>query len=161
MRRMPALALAGLTAIALSLPATAAPAAGDGPRFTFEKTPDGIVRMDTRTGEMSLCREQSGDIVCRGGGNDDQSLRGEVDALRHRVDALQKRLDDIETKLNGQALDVPDEHEFERGLHAMDRFFNHFMGMMKNWQTQFGEEPENGPPAPDSGPQKQQPSQPL
>ena len=34
-------------------------------RFTMEKTENGFVRMDTLTGEMSICSEKADQLVCR------------------------------------------------------------------------------------------------
>lgn len=152
MKRIAIVACAAVAALVLSLPGAMAE---DGPHFALEKTPDGFVRMDTRTGEMTFCREQSGEIACRGD-NADQSLRDEVQTLRKRVDALQRRLDRLEAGGAGEAQGLPDEKEFEKGLSYMDRFFNHFMGIMKNWQQ--GEE-GNGQPTP--SPRKEQPAQPM
>jgi len=39
----------------------------DAGRFRLEKAGDGFVRLDTRTGAMTLCREQDGALVCRSG----------------------------------------------------------------------------------------------
>ena len=56
----------GRTLIALPLLAllcAPALAEGDAERYRLEKTGDGYVRMDTATGAMSTCREQSGQLV--------------------------------------------------------------------------------------------------
>jgi len=152
MRPSPTVVCAALAALLSSFPAALAE---DGPHFALEKTPDGFVRMDTRTGEMTYCREQSGEIACRDD-NSAQSLRDEVQSLRKRVDALQRRVDQLEAGAGRPGEGLPDEKEFEKGLSYMDRFFNHFMGMMKNWQS----EDEKAQPAPPA-PRKDQPAQPM
>lgn len=143
MNRARILTLALVTTAVLGLPAAAA-SADDAPRFTLQKTDDGFVRMDTRTGEMSFCKEQSGNIVCRG---DDgtAALRDEVDVLKRRIDALQRRLDRLEHGTAHEADRLPDEREFEKGLSYMDRFFRHFTDMMKRFEEEYGGEPPHRP----------------
>jgi hypothetical protein len=148
MTRTRIIALAGVTASLFGLPAASA-AADDAPHFTMQKTNDGFVRMNTRTGEMSFCQEQSGHITCRDGqGEDGASLRHEVEKLKRRVDALERRLDRLEgQEPEGRADTLPDEREFEKSLDYMDRFFQHFMGVMKDFQDEYGREPPRRPPA--------------
>lgn len=148
MTRNRIIVLACVMATVFGLPAASA-AADDAPHFTMQKTKDGFVRMNTRTGEMSFCQEQSGNITCRDGkGEEAMSLRREVEVLKHRVDVLERRLDGLEGREpEGRAEPLPDEREFEKSLDYMDRFFHHFMGVMKDFQDEYGKEPPRRPPA--------------
>ena len=46
------------------LPASAQDATGSG-RYVLEKTDHGLVRLDTLTGELSVCEQKSGQVVCK------------------------------------------------------------------------------------------------
>ena len=48
--------------------ASAGIASGQDPapgRYSMQKSETGIARLDTQTGEVSLCQERSGELVCR------------------------------------------------------------------------------------------------
>ncbi len=58
-----ALVLAAAPAVAQA-PAAQPSAANDG-RFVLRDTPDGLLRMDSRTGAISLCTRTGGSLACR------------------------------------------------------------------------------------------------
>lgn len=121
---------------AASLPATAQEA----DRYTMEKSANGYVRMDRRTGEMSICEERSGQLVCKLAADERSAFQDEVERLQDRVSGLEKRVAEIETvsRLNPQGV-LPTEEEFEKSLGYMERFFRRFMEIVKdfdqNWRT--------------------------
>ena len=58
-------------------------------RYRLEKSDNGYVRMDTVTGEMSICEERSGQLVCK-------LAADERAAFQDDIDRLQAKLDDVE-----------------------------------------------------------------
>jgi hypothetical protein len=54
-----------LTFSFLLIPLLAGASAAEPDRYRLEKTPNGYVRMDTRTGAMSICEEKWGELVCK------------------------------------------------------------------------------------------------
>jgi hypothetical protein len=62
-------------------------------RFTLEKTGNGFVRMDTETGEMSICTEREGQLVCRLAADERRAFEETLSDLSDRVAALEQRLD--------------------------------------------------------------------
>ena len=56
----------GFAALALLLAAVAPAAAGEGAsgRFTFVPAENGVFRLDTETGAVTLCIERGGSLVC-------------------------------------------------------------------------------------------------
>ncbi len=122
---------------AASLPATAQ----ETDRYTMEKSANGYVRMDRRTGEMSICEERSGQLVCKLAADERSAFQDEVERLQDRVSGLEKHpVAEIETvsRLNPQGV-LPTEEEFEKSLGYMERFFRRFMEIVKDfdqdWRT--------------------------
>lgn len=118
----------------------AAPAmAEDDGRYRLEKTPDGYVRMDTRTGEMSLCEMRGGQLVCKLAADERSALQDEIDRLATRLAAVEERLAKIEENpiLKPENL-LPSEEEFQRSLGMMEQFFRKFMGIVKEMDEELG-----------------------
>ena len=119
----------------------AAPAAAeDEGRFRLEKTPDGYVRMDTQTGEMSLCEMRSGQLVCKLAADERSALQDELDRLSTRLAAIEERLAKIEANpiVKPENL-LPSDEEFQRSLGLMEQFFRKFMGIVKDMDKELGE----------------------
>jgi len=121
------------------------PSSAQEERYSLERTDTGYVRMDRQTGEMSICTETSGDLVCRkasderDGGDD----LGEIRRLRQRIDALETRLAALEAAPPKDEL--PSEETVEQTLSIMERFFRRFVGIMQDIE-------KDQPPAPPAAP---------
>lgn len=106
-------------------------------RFTLERTEDGYVRMDTRTGAMALCRENGSRLECRPAMDaPDQAPDGAgatIAELRAHVARLESRIAALETQARVRQ-GLPDEAEFERGLGYMERFFRRFLGVVEEFE---------------------------
>lgn len=120
----------------LSLPALAQ----DDARFQLEKTADGYVRLDKVTGDMSICKEQSGQLVCRAAADDRKSLADEIGRIDSRLAAIERRLESGGTSGLSSSNDLPTEEEFEKTMGYMEKFFRRFMGIVRDLN-----ESENGP----------------
>lgn len=132
--------------LTLAIAVSAVPAfAQDAQRYTMEPTPDGYVRMDNQTGEMSICSEQSGQLVCKLAADDRKAYETDVDRLTRRLDALEQRLALLEGKAPAPVTEqLPSEETFEQSLNYMERFFRRFMGIVKDFEN---EEKTSPPPA--------------
>lgn len=114
-------------------------------RFTLEKTETGFVRMDTLTGEMSICTEKSGQLVCRLAADERRAFRETLTELSARVTDLERRLDRLEPA--GSNRGIPDEAELDKAIGAMEKMMRRFLGMVEDLQKDFGDKP-NTPPEP-------------
>jgi flagellar motility protein MotE (MotC chaperone) len=133
-----------IVAAALTAPAFVPAAAQDAGRYTLERTDEGYVRMDRRSGEMSLCQERDGQLICRLAADERSALQAEVDRLQSELDRLEERVDALE---GGPAAALSEEDEFEQALTFMERFFRRFMDIVKDLERDFGgEEAEPGTP---------------
>ena len=118
----------------VALVAGSAQAEGEG-RYRMEKTDGGFVRLDTATGEVSLCREQEGQIVCRMAADERAAFEKELDLLTKRVEALEKGGVTGETTAKPS---LPTDEEIDRTMTIMEKMMQRFMGIVKNLEE--GEE---------------------
>jgi hypothetical protein len=90
---MRAIAAVLLLVLASGAPALAqgAPESENG-RFTFKEVPDGILRLDSRTGQVSLC-SKVGAWACRTLADDRAALEDEIGVLLDENAALRKQLE--------------------------------------------------------------------
>lgn len=129
-----------LTFAALIL-AGSAHADGEG-RYRMEKTDTGFIRLDTTSGDISLCREKDGQIVCRMAADERAAFEKELDLLTRRVEALEKG---GTTGLTDAKPSLPTDEEIDRTMTVMEKMMQRFMGIVKNLED--GEEkavPEKG-----------------
>jgi hypothetical protein len=86
---------AGLVAAAMVIaPAFADQAMPDngGGRYTFQKTADGIVRLDSQTGQVALCSPHTVGWACLAAPDDRAALEDEIARLRSENAALKQDL---------------------------------------------------------------------
>ena len=126
--------------------AGSAQAEGEG-RYRMDKTDSGFVRLDTVSGEVSLCREQDGQIVCRMAADERAAFEKELDLLTKRVEALEKGGATGQTAVKPS---LPTDEEIDRTMSIMEKMMQRFMGIVKNLED--GE--EETAPGKDTIPQK-------
>lgn len=143
-----------LFAAVLFVPLLAGASAAEPDRYRLEKTPNGYVRMDTRTGEMSICEEKWGELVCRIAADERTAVQAEIERLQDDVKVLEGRLatvqalEDRVAKLENSMTakidkSLPTEEEFNRTMGYMERFFRSFLGIVKEFEGE-----ESRPAAP-------------
>jgi hypothetical protein len=118
--------------------------AQDQERYTLEKSGDGFVRMDKTTGEMSICEEKGGQLVCRLAADERSAFQDEIDRLEGTVKALDERVAKLESGLSAK-LDqaLPSDEQIDRTVETMNRFLRGFMGIVKELEN----ETNGAPPA--------------
>ena len=86
-----AVAIAGVCLIG---PARADDALPDtaGGRYTFNKVADGLLRLDTQTGEVSLCSQRTVGWACQAAPDDRAVMESEIARLRAENAALKKEI---------------------------------------------------------------------
>jgi hypothetical protein len=108
----------------------------DTARFQLERSGDHFVRLDKKTGAISLCAEQEGNLVCRMAADERAAYDEELDRLTARVTALEKAV-----ATGNAAPHLPSDAEVDRTIGIMERMMRSFMGMVREFQ---GEEKQNG-----------------
>lgn len=130
--------VAGLALLLPVLLSESALAEGEG-RYQMERTAEGFVRLDTVTGEVSLCRETSGQIACRMAADERAAFEEELDALTRRVDALEKAQ---KSQLSDDKPRLPTDEEIDRTMGIMERMMQRLMAIVKGLE---GEEEKTAP----------------
>jgi hypothetical protein len=87
-------AILGFTVLAFTVPAMADDATPDsaGGRYVFNKTADGVVRLDTQSGQVALCSRKTVGWACEAAPEDRALLENEIARLRAENGALKKDL---------------------------------------------------------------------
>ncbi|MGV1759336.1 hypothetical protein ACQZ6F_23695 [Rhizobium sp. A22-96] len=121
-------------ALLLSTPALSAEQ--DTARFQLERSGDHFVRLDRQTGAMSICQDQTGNLVCRMAADERAAYDDELDRLSDRVTKLEK------TVASNKGSSLPSDADVDRTLGIMQKFMRGFMGMAKEFQS---EQPDTKP----------------
>ncbi|WP_428429795.1 hypothetical protein [Pararhizobium sp.] len=128
---MPVVTLGGVLAAFAALAQEPAPG-----RYAMQKTDSGIARLDTQTGEVSLCQEKNGDIVCRMAADERTAFELELDLLTKRVETLEKTASEGPFGIKPR---LPTKEEIDQTMGVMERMMRSFMGIVKDLES--GETP--------------------
>lgn len=102
-------------------------------RYTIEKSGEGYVRMDTATGEISFCRTQDDQIVCKLSADDRAAFQEHIGELEARIKTLEESQRAAESAPLAEPHDgFPSEQEMEKTLGFMEQFFRRFMDIVKD-----------------------------
>jgi hypothetical protein len=89
---LPALIVAGCVLAAPAAWADSAPPDNEDARFTFHRTDDGYVRLDGRSGQVSICSRRPAGWLCQAVPDERAALEGEIARLQSDNAALKKEL---------------------------------------------------------------------
>lgn len=113
---------------------TLAPFAGfadDAPagRYQLQPVEGGVVRLDTATGAMTLCKTEAGKLACAPAADTPAGTpaASDIAALKARVDALERQM-----ATGSKGADLPTDAEVDRSLSIMEKFMRRFMGIAKD-----------------------------
>jgi hypothetical protein len=153
---------AGIVALGLAVPAAAEDAAPDsaGGRYSFIKQADsqgtGYLRLDTQTGEVSLCSRKPVGFACEAAPEDRAVLENEIERLQRENAALKKDLFSRGLPLppgamplaqdggsqNGAAqndpptMRLPSDADIDRAVDFADRVWHRFIEAVERAQKQ-------------------------
>ena len=144
-----------LTFSFLLIPLLAGASAAEPDRYRLEKAPNGYVRMDTRTGAMSICEEKWGELVCKMAADERTAVQDEIERLQTELKALNDRLatvkalEDRVARLENSMTariekTLPTEEDFNKTMSYMERFFRSFMGIVKDFENDSSKSTEPG-----------------
>ncbi len=144
MTRIQALiALAALLGVAAPALAQTASSEVDSGRYVLERSGDGFIRLDTRTGAVSRCAEQSGAWSCRQVNDDRQALQDQVDKLTRENAELRKRVADLEKGGGKQGtesqLNLPSDADMNRMMTWLETWIRRFMAFARSLSQDQGQ----------------------
>jgi hypothetical protein len=103
-----------------------APPATENGRYTMTPTTNGFLRLDTRTGSVSLCTVNGGSAECRAAADDRAALTGEIERLAKRNAELETRAGrDTSRRL-------PNDSEAQRAMDLAEQFMRRMMRIMRD-----------------------------
>jgi hypothetical protein len=138
--------LAACFALGVPVMAQDAPGHDDG-RFTFHQVQDGFLRLDSRTGQVSMCARQSAGWACRVVADERAVLESEIARLQGQNAALKKdmltrglplpngvKADPPVARGSDQELKLPSSAELERMMAFLENVWRRMVEMMVNIQ---------------------------
>ena len=145
-----ALSAAFLVAGAASAQQPGAASGDQANRFELERTEHGVIRLDRRTGAMTLCRDENGTLACRMQPDERAAYDDELARLEKRVAALEERLGRAQPNAQiappnagAPSNALPSDAEIDRSLSIMERFMRMFFGMVGEFEDRRkSEEPQ-------------------
>ncbi len=104
-------------------------------RYSMTPTKDGILRLDTKTGEVALCAHVSGRLKCQGVEGESSSLQEKLRRLEQENDSLRAELDAARLAPapgNSGKLEVPTEEDVDKAMDFMEKLLHRFKGMVED-----------------------------
>jgi hypothetical protein len=104
-------------------PAKAGAPSSENSRYSMTPTADGFLRLDTRTGAVSLCKVENGAARCQAAVEERAALQDEIERLARQNDAL---------KSKPPAAGLPSRQDFDRALDFAEHFMRRMMKIMRD-----------------------------
>ena len=147
----------GLVVVALAcslatpVQAQSAPDTADG-RFTFHRTDDGFLRLDGRSGQVSLCQRRSAGWECQAVPDERAALEGEIARLQSDNATLKRELLSRNLPLPGgvkpeafgrsdDRLQLPSDAELNRAMAFVEKVWKRMVEMIVTTQKDMMNKP--------------------
>jgi hypothetical protein len=124
-----------------------------GQRYRFTKTDDGVLRLDSQTGQVSLCSARSLGWACQLVPDDRTALDNEIGRLQSQVDALNKQVAELRDAPSPNAapndpprpregippsasgeLKLPNRADLDRAKAFIDDAWRRLVDMLEQWR---------------------------
>jgi hypothetical protein len=149
------MAIAVAAAVLIGAAALSGPALADDPtldteggRYVFSRQASGFLRLDTRSGAVSLCSEQPVGWACQAAPEDRAVFEGEIARLQNENAALKRVLlahglslppgvvPDAPTAQNDSALRLPSDADIDRAIAFVGHVWQRFIDAIARAQKQ-------------------------
>ena len=104
-----------------------APDVPDGERYALRETEGGTLRVDRRTGAVSLCRQKDGHWLCTPAADERKALEAEIARLQARVAELEKHAPQSEGRTRPR---LPDGPGLRRAFDRLGRLMRDVVGAL-------------------------------
>ena len=120
----------------------------EGGRYVFSKQANGVLRLDTRSGAVSLCSEQPVGWACQTAPEDRAVFENEIARLQSENAALKKALlarglplppgvaPDAPAAQNDSTLRLPSDADIDRAIAFVGHFWQRFVDAIARFQKQ-------------------------
>lgn len=104
----------------------------DADRYQLKQKGDSFIRLDRKTGTMSVCQLDDDNMVCRMAADEREAMEAEIDELLARIDELEGRSGRYGKHYSFRYHnDFLSDDEFETTLDRSERLIRRFYGVMK------------------------------
>ncbi len=103
-------------------------------RFTMSPVEGGVMRLDTRTGKISVCRQRGEAWACEAAADDRAAYEQEISRLQEKVTKLEGQLRSGEKT----EMKLPSDAEVDRAMTFFESILRRFKGMIENLQREDG-----------------------
>lgn len=147
MVRMALFVIAAITLSGAAAFAQNAPAESDDSRYTFNRADDGYLRLDGRSGQVSMCNRRASGWQCQLVPDERTALEAEITRLQSDNAALKKELlsrslplpngmrpDQPAPKSQVQRPQLPDDAELNRVMAVMEKIWRRMVEMILSVQ---------------------------
>ncbi len=100
-------------------------------RFQMIPTPNGFLRLDTRTGAVSLCAVSGAAAECRAAADDREALMGEVERLAKRAAELESSGVAGPRPAAGPFAGLPSKEDLGKAMDIAEDFMRRMMRLMR------------------------------
>lgn len=112
---------------------------GEAGRFVLRDSPEGLLRMDTRSGQISICARQGGNFACRLVPDDRAALGEEIDRLKAENEALRRGgATALARPAPDQRQQLPSDAEVDRALSIAERVWRRLLGLIRETEPEQG-----------------------
>lgn len=101
-------------------------------RFTMSPVTDGVMRLDTRTGQVSLCRKKNESWACEAVADDRAAYEKEIGRLQNKVTSLEAELG----RGKKDDLKLPNDADVDRAMKFFENILRRFKTMIDNLQSE-------------------------
>jgi hypothetical protein len=120
-------------------------------RYSFNQVPEGLLRLDGRTGQVSLCRKQAVGWSCQTVPDERSALEAEISRLQGETAALKKELiargialptgiktaePVIEKKGDDLVFKLPSDADLDRVMTFFEKMWRRLVEMMQSMQKE-------------------------
>ena len=112
-------------------------------RYTMKDIEDGILRLDTQTGDVSYCHKKSESWVCEMAADDRSALHDEITSLHEKNEQLENRIAKLQKKPGSgekNQLNIPSDEDMDQIMGFMERLMRRFYAFARTLRDQLGEE---------------------
>jgi chromosome segregation ATPase len=123
-------------------------------RYTMSPTEGGMVRLDTQTGAMALCRRNDDKWACADMDDSQRTLMSEIDKLRAENKSLKDQVQHLEETLGlgenqmeaapgpSAKLVLPSEQDVDKAFDYFERMLNKLHERMEKLEKEHGRKPD-------------------
>ena len=109
-------------------------------RYEMQETENGIIRLDTETGRVSLCKFENDELICRTAADDRTAYESEIERLTSEIEALRQNAG---AAADGE-LDLPSDQEIDEVVGTFEKFTKAILDAMKRLEENLEAPQEEG-----------------